>query len=74
MVLETRRGMKLTYCKTKFCALSLLITKINILRCTVSETSKYSLFVAKIIHIYAVFQNRYSNAAADGTVHVQCFS
>jgi len=29
-----------TYCKTKFFASSWLITKINILRCTVSKTSK----------------------------------
>jgi len=28
------------YCKTKFCASSWLITKINILRCTVSKTPK----------------------------------
>ena len=39
MVLETCRGMKLTYCKTKLCASSWLITKINILRCTVNKTS-----------------------------------
>ena len=40
MVLETCRGMKQTYCKTKFCASSWLITKINILRCTVNKTLK----------------------------------
>ena len=40
-MLETCRGMNETYCKRKFCASSWLITKINILRCTVSKTSKY---------------------------------
>jgi len=40
-VLETCRGMKQTYCKTKFRTSSWLITKINILRCTVSKTSKF---------------------------------
>jgi len=42
-MLETCRGMKQTYCKTKFCASSWLITKIHILRCTVSKTSKNSV-------------------------------
>jgi len=32
-----------TYCKTKFCASRWLITKINIVRCTVRETSKFGI-------------------------------
>ena len=41
IVLETCRGIELTYYKTRICALSWLITKI-ILRCTVSETSIFN--------------------------------
>ena len=39
IVLETCRGIQLTYYKRRICALSWLIAKI-ILRCTVSKTSK----------------------------------
>ena len=46
-VLETCRDMKETYCKTKFCASSWLITEINILRCSaVSRMSKLDRSVA----------------------------
>jgi len=44
-VLETCRGMNELIVKQKFCASSWLITEINILRCTVSETSKFLLLV-----------------------------
>jgi len=40
IVLETCTGIQLTYYKTRFCALSWLITKI-ILRCAVRKTSKF---------------------------------
>ena len=33
-----------TYCETKFCASSWLNTEINILKCTVSKTSKFPVF------------------------------
>jgi len=35
-----------THCKTNFCASSCLNTEINILRCTVSKTSKFFYIVA----------------------------
>jgi len=55
-VLETCRGTISTYCKTKFCASSWLITKINILRCTVSKTSKNAVLNFGIIISILVFQ------------------
>jgi len=41
-----------TYRCNEFCALSWLITEINILRCTVSKTSKnrYTLFKVEMLH------------------------
>jgi len=42
-VLETCRGMNKLIVKQKFCASSWLITEINILKCTVSKTSKFIL-------------------------------
>ena len=43
-VLETCRGMKWNLLWNKFCASSWLNTEIDILRCTVSKTSKKKLF------------------------------
>ena len=46
--------------KQKFCASSWLITEINILRCTVSKTSKHcimSLYVLFFCHYYACWYN-----------------
>jgi len=50
-----------TYCKTKSCASSWLITKINILRCTVSKTLKKAYFRQGLVHVVTKYgqTNRY---------------
>ena len=48
MVLETCRGMIKHIVKQKFCVSSWLITKINVLRYTVSKTSKFKIFFCRM--------------------------
>ena len=57
IMLETCRGIKLTYYKTRICALSWLITKI-ILRCEVNKTPEFcnNLIVLNMFRPYGYYQ------------------
>jgi len=62
-----------TYCKTKFCASSWLITKINILRCKVSKTSKKVLLCLTDTSLYIYICVKHFGMANTKLVNCDCY-